>query len=706
MIDIKNIFFSYNDEMIFDNASLTLPSKGVFLLKGANGSGKSTLLKIIKGELLVKKGNINIANINISKNIKNKKRILDDNITYIDQQNNLIDFLNVKENASLNLIINKQKVTDLKYLKDDQYSNRYVDSLSSGEKIITSFEKVTNENRKIILLDECTDFLDDYNTNLIISIIKELGEKYLIIIVSHDERVIYAFDKIITIENKKIFFDNDSLLIDDEKLYIPDNKKNYSVIIKKILKNNRFLMVFLTFLITIINTFYLTTFSIVTYPFDESYDALIETGFYGLIEKENESIEDIFNIELDYFVPYYKSSFSKENLIKFRDSEFLNNFKFGNYSIINEKKDNFAYISRDDIGYFNEYIDDQYIIFSTVNDTAFKLPYKLVDDTTFSHTADISVNSISNVEFIKPIKIYGALWENNLIDFESKQGLKNLVTETGVVSFMSPSIFKQKYNQELDFEISDRDIYISSYLNKYYVDGQVHFYEYNDKKMGIYGSFINVYDILNQSTLIKNNKIQSLLQNNEVLISENNFNKIASRLNLYGTPYTFVSNKNRDSFIKFKNQNDLDFVEYSIESSINYSKKDFSAFQLLYSQNLEVILTAIFSIFIFEISILYVINNSLIESQKRNIIILNRYYNRIQVSYLYCSIFVVPMIVSILSSLLLAKMILEYIFDRLDFKILQLNLNVYSILLMISVNLIVLVFDLMIKFKVNLNDRK
>lgn len=60
--------------------------------------------------------------------------------------------------------------------------------MSNGEKVLITLERAINENKNIILLDECSDFLDDYNTNIIIDSIKKISDKSLIIIVSHDEK--------------------------------------------------------------------------------------------------------------------------------------------------------------------------------------------------------------------------------------------------------------------------------------------------------------------------------------------------------------------------------------------------------------------------------------------------------------------------------------------------------------------------------------
>ena len=49
MIEVKNLSKKYDEAIVFDNASFTLPSTGLFILNSDNGSGKTTLLKILVG---------------------------------------------------------------------------------------------------------------------------------------------------------------------------------------------------------------------------------------------------------------------------------------------------------------------------------------------------------------------------------------------------------------------------------------------------------------------------------------------------------------------------------------------------------------------------------------------------------------------------------------------------------------------------------
>lgn len=59
-------------------------------------------------------------------------------------------------------------------------------------------------NSKLILLDEFTNSLDQITTQRIISILKEIKQNYMIIIITHDSRVLPMADRVILLDNGKV----------------------------------------------------------------------------------------------------------------------------------------------------------------------------------------------------------------------------------------------------------------------------------------------------------------------------------------------------------------------------------------------------------------------------------------------------------------------------------------------------------------------
>ena len=60
VIDIKNVSFAYEKQMILENITLSIEEKDFLAIIGPNGGGKSTLLKLILGILKPKEGSISV----------------------------------------------------------------------------------------------------------------------------------------------------------------------------------------------------------------------------------------------------------------------------------------------------------------------------------------------------------------------------------------------------------------------------------------------------------------------------------------------------------------------------------------------------------------------------------------------------------------------------------------------------------------------
>jgi len=60
VIDIKNLWFSFNGEPVLQNVNFTLNYKEFLAMIGPNGGGKTTLLKLILGLLKADRGKIRV----------------------------------------------------------------------------------------------------------------------------------------------------------------------------------------------------------------------------------------------------------------------------------------------------------------------------------------------------------------------------------------------------------------------------------------------------------------------------------------------------------------------------------------------------------------------------------------------------------------------------------------------------------------------
>lgn len=180
MIELKNITKRFNNNIVLDNLNYKLSETGLYVINGDNGSGKTTLSYIIG--LLDNKyeGKFYFNNVDVSKlSEKEYNQAREKFISYIFSKNNLIPYLNVKEN--LDLSNSENNFIDLEMKQD-------VNTLSGGEEILLALNIEINKKKKIYILDEVTAMLDNDHFNKLMEIINNLSKEVLIIMISHDKR--------------------------------------------------------------------------------------------------------------------------------------------------------------------------------------------------------------------------------------------------------------------------------------------------------------------------------------------------------------------------------------------------------------------------------------------------------------------------------------------------------------------------------------
>src|SRR5574344_1722604 len=118
MIRLENVSKEYNGVNIIKNISINFRKNGLVCILGPSGSGKSTLLNLIGGNT-TGTGNIYLGQTNI--NELNLEYYHNHYISYIYQNYNLINNLDVHDNITLGLKLRNQKIKKdyvLKVLKD------------------------------------------------------------------------------------------------------------------------------------------------------------------------------------------------------------------------------------------------------------------------------------------------------------------------------------------------------------------------------------------------------------------------------------------------------------------------------------------------------------------------------------------------------------------------------------------------------------
>lgn len=198
MLELRNVSFYYEEKhKILDHVSLSFSSHGLVMIEGKSGSGKSTLLSLLHHEKEVKEGDILFFHQSLKEMNEQEKmdyRLFSCGVVY--QDYGLFSHLSIEENLKMfMLVVNKTEdiPTLLKKVGLSLDPKTSVDVLSGGEKQRVAIARSMILTSPILLLDEPTSSLDDKNAFEIMDLLKELSKKSLIIIVTHDHRMIEQY---------------------------------------------------------------------------------------------------------------------------------------------------------------------------------------------------------------------------------------------------------------------------------------------------------------------------------------------------------------------------------------------------------------------------------------------------------------------------------------------------------------------------------
>jgi len=205
-----------NKVVALDHVSFTVEEAEFVTILGPSGSGKSTLLHLLGGVDRPTEGKVYIGGQSIY-DMKDKELTVfrRREIGQIYQFYNLIPVLNVEENISLPVLLDKQKVDKehlehLLHILGLQERVKHLPSeLSGGQQQRVAIGRALMGKPKLILADEPTGNLDQKNSKEIIGLFKELNEKYgqTIILITHDENIAKNSKRVVVIEDGKIVDD-------------------------------------------------------------------------------------------------------------------------------------------------------------------------------------------------------------------------------------------------------------------------------------------------------------------------------------------------------------------------------------------------------------------------------------------------------------------------------------------------------------------
>jgi len=210
MIDVKNIYKSFNQTIVLNNISANFEKSKTNLVIGQSGSGKTVFIKCMLGLINIDKGKIKFEN-NILDEMNSKERIkLRQEIGMVFQGSALFDSMNVIENIMFPMKMFTEKSFEeifsrandvIKRVNLENSNYKMPDELSGGMKKRVAIARAIIMNPKYLFCDEPNSGLDPKTAIIIDNLIQEITKEYNIttIINTHDMNSVMEI-------GEKIFF--------------------------------------------------------------------------------------------------------------------------------------------------------------------------------------------------------------------------------------------------------------------------------------------------------------------------------------------------------------------------------------------------------------------------------------------------------------------------------------------------------------------
>lgn len=204
IMELKNVGYAYeNKRKVLKAINLSLEEGKMYAILGSSGCGKTTLLSLMGGLDSPSNGQIfydgkDIEKAGLSAHRKN-------NVAFIFQSYNLIDYLTPKENVALTSKLPPQPILERVGLTEEE-SRRNVLKLSGGQQQRVAIARALASDAKVILADEPTGNLDEDTATEIANILKECAHQMnkCVIIVTHSNELAKQADVIFRLKKGEL----------------------------------------------------------------------------------------------------------------------------------------------------------------------------------------------------------------------------------------------------------------------------------------------------------------------------------------------------------------------------------------------------------------------------------------------------------------------------------------------------------------------
>ena len=215
MIEIQNLYKSFDKKTILKNINIKIDENEIVALQGPSGAGKTTLLTTIGLLDTVDSGSILFNNKDITLfNTHEQCVFRNQSIGFVFQFHNLLPEFSALENVALPALVggkamgeaSKKALALMESLSIAKHANKKPNQMSGGEQQRVAIARALINSPKLILADEPSGNLDSKQSIEMFKLFNEIRNKFstTFLIITHNNHLATLADRIINIKDGEI----------------------------------------------------------------------------------------------------------------------------------------------------------------------------------------------------------------------------------------------------------------------------------------------------------------------------------------------------------------------------------------------------------------------------------------------------------------------------------------------------------------------
>lgn len=210
-IELRNVWFSYDGDVVLRDISLIAPRNDFIAVIGPNGGGKTTLLRLVLGIITPTRGNVRVfgdAPSHASLRVGYVPQNTAINPDFPIRVRDVVLMGRLGHPKRMRRFTGKDHDTAHRALETMdmwEHRDRTIGSLSGGQRQRVFIARALASEPELLLLDEPTSSIDAEGQQKTYEILKLLNERMTILVVSHDLTILLGYAKSVAYVNTTLF---------------------------------------------------------------------------------------------------------------------------------------------------------------------------------------------------------------------------------------------------------------------------------------------------------------------------------------------------------------------------------------------------------------------------------------------------------------------------------------------------------------------